>query len=69
LELSGDERQCVVTLSDDGHGFDSHGPQLRWSHGLMGMRQRADSLGGRLDIESRVGAGTRLRVEIPVSRQ
>lgn len=69
LELSGDERQCVVTLTDDGHGFDSHSPQLRWSHGLMGMRQRADSLGGRLDIESRVGAGTRLRVEIPVARQ
>jgi signal transduction histidine kinase len=67
LELSGDERQCVVTLTDDGHGFDSNSPQLRWSHGLMGMRQRVDSLGGRLDIESRVGAGTRLRVEIPVS--
>jgi signal transduction histidine kinase len=58
-----------VTLTDDGHGFDSSSPQFRWSHGLMGMRQRADSLGGRLDIESRVGAGTRLRVEIPVSSQ
>jgi signal transduction histidine kinase len=69
LELSGDERQCVVTLTDDGLGFDSNSPQLRWSHGLMGMRQRADSLGGHLFIESRVGAGTRLRVEIPVSPQ
>jgi signal transduction histidine kinase len=69
LGLSGDERQCVVTLTDDGHGFDSNSPQFRWSHGLMGMRQRVDSLGGRLDIESRVGAGTRLRVEIPVSSQ
>jgi signal transduction histidine kinase len=69
LELSGDERHCVMTLTDDGHGFDSNSPQFRWSHGLMGMRQRADSLGGRLDIESRVGAGTRLRVEIPVSSQ
>ena len=69
LELSGDEGRCVATLSDDGHGFDSDSPQFRWSHGLMGMRQRVDSLGGRLDIESRVGAGTRLRVEIPVSRQ
>jgi signal transduction histidine kinase len=69
LELSGDGRHCVVTLTDDGHGFDSNSPQFRWSHGLMGMRQRADSLGGRLDIESRVGAGTRLRVEIPVSSQ
>jgi signal transduction histidine kinase len=69
LELSGDERHCAVTLTDDGHGFDSNSPQFRWSHGLMGMRQRADSLGGRLDIESRVDTGTRLRVEIPVSSQ
>jgi signal transduction histidine kinase len=35
----------------------------------MGMRQRAEALGGRLDIESRVGGGTRVRVEIPISRQ
>jgi signal transduction histidine kinase len=69
LELSGDERHCIVTLVDDGHGFDARSPQFRWSHGLMGMRQRAEALGGRLDIESRVGGGTRVRVEIPLSRQ
>jgi len=69
LELSGDERQCIVTLTDDGHGFDALSPQFRWSHGLMGMRQRAEALGGRLEIESRIGGGTRVRVEIPVSRQ
>jgi signal transduction histidine kinase len=69
LELSGDEHHCSVTLADDGHGFDAGNPQLRWSHGLMGMRQRAEALGGRLDIESRVGGGTRLRVEILISRQ
>jgi signal transduction histidine kinase len=69
LELSADERHCIVTLADDGRGFDARSPQFRWSHGLMGMRQRAEALGGRLAIESRVGGGTRVRVEIPVSRQ
>ena len=71
LELSGDERHCIVTLADDGDGFDARSPQFRWSHGLMGMRQRAEALDGHLDIESRVGGGTRLcvRVEIPTSRQ
>jgi NarL family two-component system sensor histidine kinase LiaS len=69
LELSGDERHCAVTLSDDGQGFDSGGPDFRWSHGLMGMRQRAEALGGQLKIESRVGAGTRLYIEVPVSSQ
>lgn len=69
LELSGDDSHCSVTLSDDGRGFDALSSQFRWSHGLMGMRQRAEALGGRLDIESRVGGGTRVRVEIPSSRQ
>ncbi|MDB6156394.1 MAG: ATPase [Gammaproteobacteria bacterium] len=66
LELIGDDGHCIVTLTDDGHGFDARSPQFRWSHGLMGMRQRAEALGGRLEVESRVGAGTRVRVEIPV---
>ena len=69
LELSGDERHCIVALADDGRGFDARSPQFRWSHGLMGMRQRAEALGGRLAIQSRVGAGTGVRVEIPISRQ
>jgi signal transduction histidine kinase len=69
LELIGDDGHCIVTLTDDGHGLDARSPQFRWSHGLMGMRQRAEALGGRLEVESRVGAGTRVRVEIPVSRQ
>jgi signal transduction histidine kinase len=69
LELQGDERSCVLRLSDDGRGFDAENPEFRWSHGLMGMRQRAEGLGGRLDIQSHVGAGTALSVEVPISRQ
>jgi signal transduction histidine kinase len=56
---------CRFTLSDDGCGFDAADPQFRWSHGLMGMRQRVRALGGQFDLDSRPGAGTRLRVSIP----
>jgi signal transduction histidine kinase len=69
LEMSGDERHCEVSLVDDGQGFDASNPQLRCSHGLMGMRQRAESLGGKLDVDSRVGGGTTLRIAIPVAPQ
>ena len=69
LELHGDERHCTLTLTDDGRGFDAQSPEFRWSHGLMGMRQRAEGLAGRLDIQSRVGVGTTLSVEVPLSRQ
>jgi signal transduction histidine kinase len=56
---------CRFTLSDDGRGFDAADPRFRWSHGLMGMRQRVRALGGQFQIESAPGAGTTLRVSIP----
>jgi signal transduction histidine kinase len=69
LEMQGDHRNCHVVLSDDGQGFDALNPQFRWSHGLMGMRQRAEALGGELELNSQPGGGTRLRVEVPLSNQ
>jgi signal transduction histidine kinase len=69
LEMSGDKHHCRITLADDGQGFDADSPQFRWSPGLLGMRQRAEGLGGRLQMESNLGSGTRLRVEVPLSRQ
>jgi signal transduction histidine kinase len=58
---------CRFTLSDDGRGFDAADPRFRWSHGLMGMRQRVRALGGRFELESAPGAGTTLRVTVPRS--
>jgi hypothetical protein len=69
LELHGDEHNCVLTLSDDGRGFDAHNPEFRWSHGLWGMRQRAEGVGGHFEIKSSVGVGTTLSVAVPLSRQ
>jgi signal transduction histidine kinase len=56
---------CRFSLSDDGCGFDAADPKFRWSHGIMGMRQRVRALGGQFDIESAPGSGTTLRVSIP----
>ena len=69
LEMSGDRQQCHITLADDGQGFDADSPQFRWSPGLLGMRQRAEGLGGRLQLNSNIGRGTQVRVEIPLSHQ
>jgi signal transduction histidine kinase len=69
LQMNGDQHACRVMLSDDGQGFDALDPQFRWSHGLMGMRQRAEALGGQLQLESKVGHGTTLRVDVPLSSQ
>lgn len=63
LDRSGDE--LVLGVTDDGRGFDA----TRSTHDGMGLRsmsQRAASVGGRLDIESRPGGGTRIVAFVPI---
>lgn len=49
-------------IRDDGRGFEMG--NLRQDHfGLLNMRERADSIGARLEIVSQPGAGTRVTVE------
>ncbi|MDQ0191913.1 sensor histidine kinase [Paenibacillus wynnii] len=64
LSLREAPRQVVLSISDDGHGFElmqnKHG-----SYGLITMRERAEKLGGQVEIISRKGAGTTIRVHIP----
>ena len=63
VRLGGDATQFTLELEDDGRGFDPGA--LVSGAGLTGMKQRAETLGGRLDIISRPGAGTRLRLAVP----
>jgi signal transduction histidine kinase len=60
------ERSAVLTIDDDGRGL-ARPHVARDQFGLVGMRERTASLNGALDIESKPDAGTRLRVEIPLS--
>jgi two-component system, NarL family, sensor histidine kinase DevS len=54
-----------IEISDDGVGFEPN--LVREGFGLVGMRERAALLGGRLRIESERGAGTKVRAEIPLA--
>jgi signal transduction histidine kinase len=56
----------VVTVKDDGVGFEVE--RLRPSLGLVGMSERAELVGGRVDIESAPGAGTTVHARFPVPR-
>jgi signal transduction histidine kinase len=53
-----------LTIRDDGVGFNFE--RLRTGPGLVGMGERAELAGGRLDIESAPGAGTTLRARFPL---
>ena len=57
-----------VSVTDDGIGFNpALTPQA--SHGLEGMRHRIEACGGRLDVSSASGKGTRITATIPRQRR
>ena len=57
-----------VDIADDGAGFDpaQARPSARGGAGLIGMRERAQALGGDLTVDSRPGAGTTVRLRLPL---
>lgn len=65
MSLHEEEKRVVLSISDDGQGFDEM-TQRQGSYGLSTMRERAEKLGGQVDIISRRGAGTTVRVHIPL---
>jgi len=52
----------VLTVTDDGRGFDAATGVRDSAYGLVGMRERADVIGARLTIESSPGHGTTIVV-------
>ena len=63
--------KITAIVEDDGKGFDVEsifGSRIEGrSLGLLGIQERASLLGGTFNIESQVGHGTRLIVEIPIA--
>ena len=63
------EGNLLGEVSDDGRGFDrAEGPPAGAASGtgMCGMRERAQSLGATLEVESEPGKGTSVRFELPL---
>jgi GAF domain-containing protein len=58
------QRLAVLEVDDDGRGFDP-AAATGAGQGLRNLRERAEGLGGRAEIDSSPGQGTRVRVTIP----
>ncbi len=56
--------RVMVMLEDDGVGFEPDQVERGDHFGLLGMRERAEALGGTLTVESKPGAGTTIVVEV-----
>jgi signal transduction histidine kinase len=53
-----------IEVGDDGAGFDPSAPGV--SRGLLGMRERVETLGGTIEIDSRPGEGTTVSSRLPL---
>jgi signal transduction histidine kinase len=63
-----DDDQVVATIEDDGKGFESAElgtAEERGHYGIVGMRERAEGVGGQLVVRSEPGRGTIVRASIP----
>jgi len=59
--------RLVLLIRDNGRGFDQADRSLSKSLGLLGMRERAAILGGRVNISSAPGKGTTVTAWIPLA--
>jgi len=68
VELRYKPHGLALRVSDDGRGFDPERLSLAGSghYGLIGMRERAERIGGHLTLHSKPGEGTQLLIEVPL---
>ena len=64
IDCVGTDSHIVLSIRDDGKGFDVTSDN-EGHYGLVGMTERAELIGGRLELESSPGAGTVIRAFVP----
>jgi len=58
----------ILSVRDDGRGFEPSAVG-RGHYGMLTMRERAEAVGGRFEVESAPGQGTTVRVTVPAEEQ
>lgn len=66
VALGLEREELHVSVEDDGVGFDIGQPRKASSLGIVGLRERAQLVKGRVEIRSEAGRGTRVDAHIPV---
>lgn len=68
VRFSGANAMALISIEDDGRGFDTQGSEAMGGIGMVSMRERAEMIGGQLLVSSVKGEGTSIVLRIPVSR-
>jgi signal transduction histidine kinase len=67
LKLVQNHSKLILEVADDGKGLNEEILLSHKSLGLLGMRERAAFIGGRVDISSASGKGTKVTVTTPIA--
>jgi ligand-binding sensor domain-containing protein/signal transduction histidine kinase len=67
VTLNFDTRSVRLSVRDDGRGFDAAAQIADGHFGLIGMRERAEQIGGVLTIDSANERGTQIAVDVPLN--
>jgi two-component system nitrate/nitrite sensor histidine kinase NarX len=60
----------IFRVSDDGQGFDASSPRTEQGHvGLAIMRERAQRIGGTIQVDSSPDSGTRITLTLPIVQE
>ena len=65
IQLKVENNKLIMEIIDNGVGFDKNSPKRKDAYGMIGMNERVILLNGKMDINSKVGKGTTIRVEVP----
>lgn len=68
VTINVDDQHAILTVADDGRGFDPAKINNQGGMGLTSMRERAERLGGSFFIQSQPGQGATIRVTLPTRR-
>ncbi len=66
VQISRNEHIISITVEDDGIGFNVSTIKTKNGIGLNSMQQRVELLGGTMDIDSTIGKGTAIYIEIQI---
>ena len=67
VHLRNECNKLILEIIDNGIGFDINNCGRKDSYGMIGMRERVVILNGELILESNIGQGTCVRIEMPLN--
>jgi PAS domain S-box-containing protein len=67
INLKVEKEKIVLSIKDDGKGFEMEKAKSKRTLGILGMRERSYMMGGTYEVKSKPGKGTKVTVSVPYS--